>query len=485
MASRENQGLHIALILLVMLTIGLCILSFVFYSKAQNSLAEMQSAKNSQATAETAERKANYRAQSLMYMITGTGKSWSEIAEELENIEGASGEDPELDAVRRKFEDNMKLFGPPPADQELDTAPARNYESLPDFLVTVIRDLNQQLYDLRETEKKLTNEKANIEATAKKQVADAEAERDKARSDLAAAREQFNKDLEDTRAKWQADAAKLTEYEGQIADLEKQLEDERAAFNKTINDQQRTINDLKNLKRKYESPSFEVPDAIVTTINQKEGVLYIDVGSDDNLNVQQTFSVYDKGTTGVMNAKAKGRIEVLQILGPHVAMCRVLEDEVSNVIVPGDLVFTPAWSPGERIHFAIAGFIDITDNGRDDTDLLKRLIELNGGVVDDEVSVRTRYLVQGEDRSEATDTPADTTASADFDTKLAAAIEIGVDRLSPDKLLSLMGWRADVTTITLGTGEAKKQEAAPPEEPDADTNPFRKRTPPRGSDGAF
>ena len=35
MASRENQGLHIALILLVMLTVGLCVLSFVFYSSAQ------------------------------------------------------------------------------------------------------------------------------------------------------------------------------------------------------------------------------------------------------------------------------------------------------------------------------------------------------------------------------------------------------------------------------------------------------------------
>ena len=41
MASRENQGLHIALILLVMLTVGLCILSFVFYSKAQTRYSEL------------------------------------------------------------------------------------------------------------------------------------------------------------------------------------------------------------------------------------------------------------------------------------------------------------------------------------------------------------------------------------------------------------------------------------------------------------
>ncbi len=34
MASRENQGLQIALILLVMLTIVLCVSTFVFYRKS-------------------------------------------------------------------------------------------------------------------------------------------------------------------------------------------------------------------------------------------------------------------------------------------------------------------------------------------------------------------------------------------------------------------------------------------------------------------
>ena len=71
--------------------------------------------------------------------------------------------------------------------------------------------------------------------------------------------------------------------------------------------------------------------------------------------------------------------------------------------MPGDLVFSPAWSPGQRIHFAIAGFIDITDSGQNDIGLLTRLIELNGGVVDDTVTVQTRYLVQGEKRSETPD----------------------------------------------------------------------------------
>ena len=42
---------------------------------------------------------------------------------------------------------------------------------------------------------------------------------------------------------------------------------------------------------------------------------------------QQTFSVYDKGTTAIMDAKPKGRVEVTQVVGEHVAVCRVLEEK--------------------------------------------------------------------------------------------------------------------------------------------------------------
>jgi hypothetical protein len=211
-------------------------------------------------------------------------------------------------------------------------------------------------------------------------------------------------------------------------------------------------------------------------------MLYINIGSADNLKTQQKFSVFDKGTTGVMETEPKGRIEVLQVLGDHVAMCRIQEDQISNPIVPGDLVFTPAWSPGEQLHFAIAGFIDITGSGQNDADLLKRLIELNGGVVDEDVSVQTRYLIQGENRGEGPDGAG---ADPNFDKLLSDAVEIGVDRLSVDKLLALMGWRADVRTVKLGSGTAYELPQQGEEADEEDASPFRKRTPPRGPDGAF
>ncbi len=479
MASRENQGLHIALILLVMLTVGLCVISFVFYSKSETLRGEAEDARNKMETSKSDLEKALFKAQTLTYMLTGQGKSWNQVDEELKNLQGTADDGPVMTQIRRNFENNMMLFGP--ADQEVDTA--RNYEALPDFLLSRIRDLNQQLADLRRSENQLTQEKANLETAANTRIKKAEADRDTARNDLAAERDKFTKDLGEVRKEMATIASQSTEKDTRIVELNTQLADQTTAFNKRIKELANTVDDQRNQLRKLRETTFETPDAIVTTVNGREGVIYIDVGSEDNLKAQQTFSVFAKGTTAIMKAKPKGRVEVIQVLGAHVAMCRILDDDIANIIVPNDLLFTPAWSPGDRIHFAITGFIDITGSDQNDADLLTKLIELNGGVVDDEVSVETRYLVQGENRTETATGDPDNEMKDDFDKKLAAAVEIGVDRLSPDKLLALMGWRADVTTVTLGTGKAADVPGAKKETP-ADER-FRKRTPPRGKDGAF
>ena len=50
---------------------------------------------------------------------------------------------------------------------------------------------------------------------------------------------------------------------------------------------------------------------------------------------------------------------------------------------------------------------------------------------------------------------------AAFNAKITAAGEIGVDRLSVDKLLRLMGWKADVKSVMLGSGTARTPRSRP------------------------
>ncbi len=490
MASRENQGLHIALILLIMLTVGLCVISYVFYSKAERRRVEAEDAANRASQAKKDLDNANFKVQSLTYMINGGSKTWTQMKEDLANIPGGDANDATMAQIRKNFEDSMLLYGAP--DQESESA--RNYQSLPTYLMSRVRDLNQQLTDLRRSENDLTTQKAQLEQASAARCKEYEDKANKAHKDLEDERGKFVADLADVRKQMEAIAAQTAEKDANIAELTTQLDEQQKTLNKRIEDLGKVVLDQKAELKNTRITSFEAPDAIVTTVNQKDRVLYINVGSADYLRPQQTFSVYDKGTTAVMDAKPKGRVEVTQVLGEHVALCRILQDTVSNIIVPGDLLVTPAWDPGRRIHFAIAGFIDMTDDNKDDVELLKSLISLNGGAIDDEVTVQTRYLIQGENRGTGDQGAATDAENADFNAKITAATEIGVDRLSVDKLLSLMGWRADVKTVTLGsgdsepiTGQPKQPAAAAAAGAAGDAVPeFRKRTPPaRGSDGAF
>ncbi len=478
MASRENQGLHIALIVLIMFSLLLCGLTYYFYSKSETRRVAAEDAQNRANQAQSDLRTANFKVQTLTYMIKDGNKTRKQIADDLANFTGGDVNDPTMAALLKNFQDNMLLYGAP--DQESETA--RNYESLPNFLMARVQDLNKQLADLRRAENELTAQKTQLEQTSADREKKYEDAANQARQELEAERAKFQTDLAEVRSQMDGIASQTAEKDNKINELTAQLQKQRDDSAEKVTELAKTIDDLKNQLAKFKVITFETPDAVVTTVNQRQGIVYLNVGAADNLSLQQTFSVYDKGTTAIMQAEPKGRIEVIDILGEHVASARILEEKVGNIIVPGDLALTPTWDPGHRVHIAITGFVDLTGDGQSDLEMLKALITANGGIVDDVVTPETRYLVAGE--AKGTDMGGAMTGPEkdDFNTKIRAAGEIGVDRLSVDKLLSLMGWRADVKSVVLGTGtaavEAGPEPAAAPE--------FRPRTPPaRGADGAF
>lgn len=489
MASRENQGLHVALILLIMLTVILCVISYVFYAKSETQRAAAEDAANRLQQTQKDLQNANFKVQSLQYMISGGAKTWKQMEEDLAAFDGGDAGDATTAALRKRFQDDMLLF----AAGEVETPEARNYQGLVTFLASQMRDMNQQLIDLRRNENQLVAQKNQLEAAAAERSQKFEEAANKARQDLEAARASYQQDLEAVRGQMDEIKTQITDKDNRIVELTTQMEEQHKTLTKKIEDMEKIINQQKVIVKGLQQETFETPDGVITGVNQQARLVYIDAGSADNLRLQQTFSVFDKETSSVLQSKPKGRIEVTQILGEHLAACRILEDKLPNLILPGDVIFTPAWSRGRPVHFAVAGAVDITGDGQNDLELLQSLISLNGGVIDDDVSVQTRYLIEGTPPDVAvsgTGTAATDAEKADFTAKITAANEIGVDRLSIDKFLSLMGWRADVESVTLGRGETKRigQETAEGSSPAAgeDATPaFRRRTPPRGTDGAF
>jgi hypothetical protein len=75
--------------------------------------------------------------------------------------------------------------------------------------------------------------------------------------------------------------------------------------------------------------------------------------------------------------------------------------------MPRDKIDTALWNPGEHLHFALAGLMDVNDDGVNDLELVKNLITMNNGVVDcyedekgrvnglDNMTINTRFLVKG------------------------------------------------------------------------------------------
>ena len=94
-------------------------------------------------------------------------------------------------------------------------------------------------------------------------------------------------------------------------------------------------------------------------------MVWIDRGRADGLLRQTTFSVYDHNESGISSTKPKGRIEVLTV-GENQSEARILQDSPANPIIGGDIIDTPAWSPGQRIHFALAMKMDINKDRVDD-----------------------------------------------------------------------------------------------------------------------
>jgi hypothetical protein len=191
-------------------------------------------------------------------------------------------------------------------------------------------------------------------------------------------------------------------------------------------------------------------------------MVWINVGHADGLTRQTTFSVYDHDENGVSSAARKARIEVINITQPHLAECRILEDEIKNPILPGDKIFTPAWSPGQHLHFAINGALFIDNDKYPDNEEVRSIIELNGGVVDAEVgpdgklsgkgiTVQTRYLIRGKAPSEKDyEGEEGKNAFENWSNLTTRAEKDGVEIIDITRFLNMMGWKAQDRTTTLG-----------------------------------
>ena len=468
--ARENQGLQIALIILVILTIGLMAATFFGWKGYQEEFIRANEAVNAKDEAQSA-----------------AGAAQSE-ANELKLMMGFQDSAP-LDVIQAEKDNDM-----------------RDYAGTIDKNGQVYREVVKQLHtqlakvsaekaaelDLVQTEK---TRSAGLEKATELQVqqartktGEAEADKDKERTAHNANRAQLEK--------------LKTDLEARVALTQRNADEQLAALQEKFDDSNRRlgIKDqiLVNRNKQLDEilkPTFEVADGKVQWVNQRAGTVWINLGQADGLARQTTFSVYPSDTSDVTDAGSKASIEVTQLHGDHLAEARIMDDTIADPILPGDLIHTPVWAPGQRQHFALGWRIDIDDDAKSDLELVRNVIAMNGGVVDfwltddgqahGEMTTNTRYLITGGEPG-VNDRPEVIRAYSDVNSR---ATELGIRAMPVVELLARMGWTNQSPVIRYGIG-AKASDFSPkppegvPRSSTGNVSPlyqFKDRKPPRSS----
>jgi hypothetical protein len=250
-------------------------------------------------------------------------------------------------------------------------------------------------------------------AKARKEHAD---ERGKLAEDNRQAAEQHKTQMEEV----SKDAQQRT------ADALKRSEEEQKRAGEKLSQELAKLDEYrKELEQKFQSKQivqFDEPRGMVVRADASGDKVYINLGSDHRVQPQLSFLVYGRGPGNKPQANPKAKIEVVSVVGNSLSQARVTQvakpeanrdpalestDEAfwisdprqfwraRNYILPGDLLYNPAWDPRQSVHVALAGMFDLDGNGEDDVETLRRLLMDRGTVVDAYLDPREGYRLKG------------------------------------------------------------------------------------------
>lgn len=462
--ARESQGLQIALIVFVMFTIILGVTTFLFskeYGKTKALAAEKQKAAEEASAAQKAAEQENMR---------------------LKQVVGHS-DTATLSEVDEAFNTDIQTYAKNLNETNL------SYRAICQSMFKEVTDKNAELAAAKKQIVDIQLANQNLEKAKEAQLQQFLARAKKAEDDLAA-----------EKAKYLADRGQLTQtvqqVEGQKTTERQQAQ---AAIAKVDAEKKDLASDNHTLKMtnsvlrdRLEEQTKEIiqPDGKITFVNQSQGTVWIDIGRAAGLSLLTNFAVYSADTNDLTTAATKkGAIEVVALVGDNMAEARILEDVISDPIMPGDRIHTNLWKPGERQRFALTDGIDLDGDKRSDIDEVRNLIAMNGGIVDfwltddgkpnGQLSAGTRFLVLGKEPE-----------TADLDrlnarTKVIEEAKMyGLKIISLTDLLNGMGYVRTTPVVRYGAQanpidfRAKPPEGVPRVSSGTVSDLFQKRNPP-------
>jgi hypothetical protein len=454
MAARDDSVIRGSLITsLIVLVLSLA-LNFFLYRWGSTSSIEADRTREQLTTTQNQVRTSSERI-TLMKAMMGVG-TVSEA--EFELLRQSASGDPEMEAIERQFIQDMAYLGP-----EVD-AQNRNYPALPEYLVNAIRSRNEQYGIARDEATTIRSQAASDVDNARKAQTQAEQNRDAAITKLDKANTEFVEDREKMKQVGEQTRDELTKRDRELAATRKAAAEEKAKLDTQVTQLRSLVENQRQELNRLRSDRFENVQGEISYVVPPGRLVHINLGSADALRVGVQFGVVDVNELNVEEAELKSQIQVTKILGEHSAQARVLGNpSYKNPLVRGDKLYSPFWAPGRKVRIALAGDIDITGDGRGNTEQLKSMIEMAGaevaamisstGDMQGKLDSSVRFLVVGEQAGSGSSPEADASrdrASAEISRIKAQATELGITTIPAWKLLEYLKGINDSITTPLG-----------------------------------
>jgi hypothetical protein len=454
MAAKDNQGLQAIIIVLALLVMGLGV----------GLLVVNNSKKTAQARARDAEgaRDEARKVQTELTSETNNYKQWIGFSEA-----------DSYASVQETQKEDMARYG-----SNFEEA-NRNYRTILDSVFEENRKLTLNESSAKQQVRDLKESLLAVETQKEKQLQEYQQKMEQTAADAAAEKNKFDTQYAQINTEKDRISQEMQKLQDQFDEKEKEFAQLKASLEQEIRKLEGSI--VKLREGLPEVDKFAQPaDGRITWVNQRHGLVWIDLGSDDGIRPQVTFSVSNALDADPEKAEKKGSIEVLRVIDAHMSEARITEDSATNPLIPGDQIYSQVWDRGRKVGFGIAGFIDFDGDGKSDLEQLKRVIAASNGRVDaspdetgakqGEMQIDTRFLVLGE----YPDDPRLKDFRTSWDQIGDEADQLGIETIALQEFLKLMGWQNETRAATMGSA-ARAEDF--PTEPIDNEQPRKQRRP--------
>jgi hypothetical protein len=477
MAARENQGYLIAVIILVLLTLVLALAAFLGLSKAGENATLKLAAEHKLELSKTLSDAYQSKARILEALVGDFGPSVAEVETDLQTLNGLAA-NPKLEAIEQGqvqeiydrvneiyVEYKKDMLGSNTTEEGAPVQEQTWRSRIQSLTALVAKQVNDNKIASNQTKLAEAEAASKIE-DAKNQLAINQKSLNDLNDKLAADKKFFSDNQDELQSKLDEAVAGNNAVNKSYQDFQDQSSTAMSKIQNEIAKVEAANEGLKTRINLYEREVFDRPDGQIVKVASRLKSVFIDIGSEDGLPDNETFSIYDQDVLDFDKGQQKAKIEVTRIY-PFRAEARITEEDPTNPILAGDHILTATWDPGVAVPFAVVGTFDLDGDQFDDRAKLIQMIERNGGKVvathDDEGNIKgkidytVRYIVIGDPPSLVEDAKAGVVRNASaiqstMRSMTKIAEENTVDKLDLQKLLNKMGVRAKPKTQQIQRG---------------------------------